>query len=211
MSRILWTSLIVLLAVCSLSSSPDEEAARYLVKTPDRVSCQFDIRKSPGPFYTWEANLKMPADSFTDATLELGIDAASVETGSGFKDKEVKGKNFFAAKEYPEIRFVSKTITSDGDPSKFRMNGELTLRGITQPVCVSVVLRRQENGNQWIDGESSLNRQDFGMTHNMPFNRIANAVGVKFRLDVQNGVAPATESGHQSHLKVRPSVDNGSF
>lgn len=66
------------------------------------------------------------------------------------------------------------------------MTGDLTLRGITNPVSATVFLRPQENGHRRIDGEFSFNRREFGMTHNVPFNKVAHTVEVKFRLGVQN-------------------------
>jgi polyisoprenoid-binding protein YceI len=66
------------------------------------------------------------------------------------------------------------------------MTAELTLRGISNPVSATVFLRPQEDGHRRIDGEFSFNRREFGMTHNVPFNKVANTVEVKFHLDVQN-------------------------
>ena len=64
--------------------------------------------------------------------------------------------------------------------SKFHMTGELTLRGITQPVSVAIVLRPEEEGHQRIDGQFSFNRREFGMVHNVPFNKVGNTVEVNF-------------------------------
>jgi polyisoprenoid-binding protein YceI len=144
--------------------------------------------KVTGVFHEWDVNLKIPADKFDDASLDMQLESDSVATGSGLRDKEVKGKNFFDVKQYPQIHFVSKSITPDGggDPSKFLMNADLTLRGITQVVSVAVTVHPQEKGHQSIDGEFTFNRRDFGMTHNAPLNKVANNVQVQFHLDVAN-------------------------
>ena len=109
------------------------------------------------------------------------------------RDKEVKGKNFFAVQEHPKIFFASKSIASDGGPAKFHMDGELTMRGVTQPVSVTITLLPQDDGHEWIDGSFSFNRRDFGMTHNVPLDKIANTVLVQFHLDAVNG-SPAASS-----------------
>jgi polyisoprenoid-binding protein YceI len=191
MIRSLATCVLLIFAAGSMSARPDDDSRPYVVKTDSRIEfhASATFTKVVGVFHSWEADLKMPADKFGDASLILEIEADSVETGSGLKNKEIKGKNFFAVKEHPQIRFVSKSIAADGEPSKFQMTGELTLRGITNPVSATVFLRPQQNGHRRLDGDFSFNRREFGMTHNVPFNKVANTVEVKFQLDVQNVAA----------------------
>lgn len=195
MIRSLATGILLIFAAGSMSARPDDDPRLYVVKTESRIEfhASATFSKVVGVFHSWEADLKMPADKFADALLILEIEADSVETGSGLKNKEIKGKNFFAVKEHPQIRFASKSITADAEPSKFQMTGELTLRGITNPVSVTVFLRPQENGHRRLDGDFSFNRREFGMTHNVPFNKVANTVEVKFQLDVQNMAAAVAQ------------------
>jgi len=188
--------MLLIFGAGSLASAAQDEDSRYVVKTSSRIEFHSSstFAKVVGVFHSWEANMKMPGDKFADASLVLEIEAASVTTGSGLRDKEVKGKNFFAVEEHPKIRFGSKSIASDGAPSKFHMDGELTIRGITQPVSVSITLLRQDDGHEWIDGSFSFNRRDFEMTHNLPFDKIANTVLVQFHLDTVNGTAPVAQN-----------------
>jgi polyisoprenoid-binding protein YceI len=180
--------MLLFVAAGSLSARLNDDSSRYVVKTDSLIEfhASATFAKVAGVFHAWEADLKMPGDRFDDAALVLEIDAAGVATGSGLKDKEIKGKNFFFVKEHPQIRFVSRSVTPDGEPTKFRMEGELTLRGITQPVSVAIVVRPKEEGHRRIDGQFSFNRREFGMVHNVPFNKVANTVEVNFQLEVQN-------------------------
>jgi polyisoprenoid-binding protein YceI len=179
-----------------MASPLRDEQSRYVVKTSSKIDfhATSTFAKVVGVFHSWEANMKMPADKFTDASLVLEIDAGSVTTGSGLRDKEVKGKNFFSVQEHPQIRFASKSISADATPTKYQMVGELTIRGTTQPVAVSITLLRQDDGHEWVDGSFSFNRRDFGMTHNLPFDKIANTVLVQFHLDTVNGAAPVAQN-----------------
>ena len=52
-------------------------------------------------------------------------------------------------------------------------------------------MRPKEEGHQRIDGQFSFNRREFGMVHNVPFNKVANTVEVNFQLEVQNTSALA--------------------
>jgi len=186
------------LAAISLGAQIQSDPARTVVKSDSKIEfhASATFAKTVGVFHAWDVNLKMPADKFGDASLDMEIAADSVSTGSGLKDKEVKGKNFFDVKQYPQIHFLSKSITPDGgpDPSKFLMNGELTMRGITQLVSVAVTVRPPVNGHRLIDGNFSFNRRDFGMTHNVPLNKVANTVQVQFHLDVTDASPQTTQA-----------------
>lgn len=192
--RIFGSCIFLFFAAVSLAGHQQDAQTHSIVKTDSRIEfhATSTFGKTVGVFHSWDADLKMPTDNFADASLVLEIDAASVQTGSGLKDKEAKGKNFFSVKEYPKIRFVSKSAAPDADPSKLHMTAELTMRGITKPVSVAIILHPQENGLQHIEGDFSFDRRDFGMTHNVLFDKIANTVQVQFRLDVRNASIPAS-------------------
>jgi len=185
------------LAAFFLPVQPQSAPASTVVKEQSRIEFHSSstFGKTVGVFHSWDADLKMSTDNFADASLSLEIDSASVETGSGLKDKEAKGKNFFSVKEYPKIRFVSKTIATDADPSKLHMDAELTMRGVTKPVSIAIILHPRENGVQRIEGDFSFDRRDFGMIHNVLFDKIANTVMVQFQLVVRTApsvAVPAT-------------------
>ncbi|MGB8801631.1 MAG: YceI family protein [Candidatus Acidiferrales bacterium] len=196
MIRALGVCVLLVFAAALMAAPLQDEQSRYVVKTSSKIEfhASSTLAKVVGVFHSWDADMKVPAGKFADASLMLEIEAASVSTGSGLRDKELKGKNFFAVQEHPKIRFASRSITAGDAPTKFHMDGELTIRGITQPVPVSVTLLRQDDGHEWIDGSFSFNRRDFEMTHNLPFDKIANIVVVQFHLDTVNGIAPVAQN-----------------
>jgi polyisoprenoid-binding protein YceI len=196
MIRALGTCVVLICAAGALASPLQDDRSRYVVKTSSKIEfhASSTFAKVVGVFHSWDADMKLPGGKFAGASLQLEIEAASVTTGSGLRDKEVKGKNFFSVQEHPKIRFSSKSIAAADAPTKFHMDGELTIRGITQPLPVSITLLRQDDGHDWIDGSFSFNRRDFGMTHNLPFDKIANTVVVQFHLDTVNGIAPVAQN-----------------
>lgn len=149
--------------------------------------------KVVGVFHDWRADLKMPAGKVEDASLTLEIEAASVMTGSGMKDKTVKGQNFFDVQKHPTIRFVSSRVLAGPDPDRYLMEGDLTLRGITRPVSIILSWQPGEEGTRRLIGDCEFNRRDFGMTHNIPFNKVADKVSVQFALAI--ATAPAETTG----------------
>jgi len=168
------------------AASADEPRAIDKGTSKIEFHAKATFAKVDGVFHTWEAELRKTGDSFDDATLKMKLDTDSVSTGSGLKDKEIRSKNFFDVKQFPDIEFVSTKVIPGPDRSKFVMEGDMTMRGITKPVSVAITLQPQENGHQHVDGDFSFNRRDFGMTHNAPLNKVANTVQVQFHLHVKN-------------------------
>lgn len=196
MTRALAACVLLVFAAASSSARPQNDQPRTVVKADSQIEfhATSTFTKVVGIFHSWDANLKMPEDKFEKASIEMEIEADSVEAGGGLKDKEAKGKNFFDVKVFPKIRFVSTSITADSDSSRFHMDADLTLRGVTHPVAVAITLHPMENGHVHIDGDFSFNRRDFGMTHNAPLNKVANTVQVKFHLHITGAPAPAAQT-----------------
>jgi polyisoprenoid-binding protein YceI len=113
LKRLLGAFVLLTFATFWLGAEPQAEPARGVVKADSKVEFHANatFAKVIGVFHSWDVNLKMPSDKFDAASIDMQIEADSVATGSGIRDKEVKGKNFFDVKQYPEIRFVSKSIT----------------------------------------------------------------------------------------------------
>ena len=175
------------------TAAQSADGARQVIKAGSivefRASATFT--KVVGVFERWKAELKIPGNNFENASLRMELAAASVTTGSGLKDKEIKGKKFFAVEEYPTIQFMSKSVRAGDEPGKFAMDGELTMRGITKPVTVMVTVLAEAGGREWVDGDLSFNRREFGMTHNVPFNKVADTVSVMMHLELASGDAGA--------------------
>ncbi|HEX9119370.1 MAG TPA: YceI family protein [Terriglobales bacterium] len=61
------------------------------------------------------------------------------------------------SQRFPEIRFVSRTIEPAG-AGRYRVNGELTLHGVTRPVVVRV----EQSGGRYT-GAATVKQSEFGM------------------------------------------------
>ena len=66
--------------------------------TREHSSITFDVKASvkiAGKFDKWDATLKFTSPEETTGLLEIIIQAASVDTGSGMKNGKLKSKDFF--------------------------------------------------------------------------------------------------------------------
>lgn len=108
--------------------------------------------------------------SLVDGRLEGVAKVASVKVDDENLAGHLQSPDFFDAEQSPELRFVSSSIERDGD--RVTVQGDLTLRGVTQPVEIAgTVSGPLENayGQQRLgfDVETTVNRQDYGITWNM--------------------------------------------
>ncbi len=102
------------------------------------------------------------------------IDARSVDSGNETLEKFLRGEDFFHVEKFPEITFRSTSISFDDDKPE-RVEGELTLLGVTRPVSLAITgyactrlpfLVRVTCG---IDATTTIRRSEFGMRSVLTF------------------------------------------
>ena len=129
-----------------------------------------------GAFDKWDAT-RYCISRYQDGALDIRIQAASVNTGSGMKDGKLKGKDFFDVKNNPLITFVSKKIVQTG-PYTFEVGGDFTIRGVTKAELLTLTITGKGTGSGSIKGTMAFDRKDFGMNSGIPFMKIADRVEV---------------------------------
>lgn len=108
--------------------------------------------------------------ALADGRLEGTAKVASVRVDDPNLAGHLQTPDFFDAEQFPELRFSSKEIARDGDTVS--IEGELTLRGVTQPVELSGTVTGPVTdgyGNQRVglDLETTINRRDYGINWSM--------------------------------------------
>lgn len=151
---------------------PEESAIHFSVKASAPVD---------GVFNKWEAKLTFTSSDATTGVLDIEIQAASVNTGSGIKNRKLKGKDFFNAKRDPLITFRSTKVIQTG-PDSFEVSGDFTLRGVTKVQTLTLTITGKGTGSGRIIGTMAFNRRDYGMTKGIPFVKIADRVEVNVNL-----------------------------
>jgi polyisoprenoid-binding protein YceI len=103
-------------------------------------------------------------------TVDVSIDAASVDFGHDKMNAHAKGADLFDVEKYPTATYKGKLAGfKDGAPSE--VQGELTLHGVTKPVTLKInsflckinpMLKREVCG---VDASAEINRKDFGVSY----------------------------------------------
>jgi polyisoprenoid-binding protein YceI len=152
--------------------------------TPVESKIKFDVEASvaiEGKFDKWDATLTFTSPNAESATLDIKIQADSVDTGSGMKNGKLKGKDFFDVQNNPYITFKSTKIVQTG-PDTFDVDGDFTIRGVTKPEKLNLTLSGKGTGSGTITGTMAFDRKQYGMNSGIPFIKIANRVEVNVAL-----------------------------
>jgi polyisoprenoid-binding protein YceI len=152
--------------------------------TPVESSVKFDVEASvaiKGTFDKWDATLTFASTDVSTGVLDIKIQAASVDTGSGMKNGKLKGKDFFDVDHSPLITFHSTKIVQTG-PNTFEVDGDFTIRGVTKPEKLTLTVSGVGTGSGEIKGIMAFDRKDYGMNKGIPFVTIANRVEVNVSL-----------------------------
>ena len=176
--------VLCLLASAVLSSVSRAQQAPVFTITQAESSIAFNVKASvaiQGTFDQWDASLTFASPDVTTGVLAVNIQAASVDTGSGFKDSKLKSDDFFAVDQNPLITFKSTKIVQSS-PNTFEVDGNFTIRGVTKPEKLTLAVSGRGTGSGVISGTMAFDRKDYGMNSSIPFIKIANRVEVTVSL-----------------------------
>jgi len=121
--------------------------------------------------------LEVSATGFIDpdhpeaSSVEVTIQTASIRTHNPQRDNDLRASNFLEVDKYPTMTFKSTKIEAAGQ-DHFTLTGDLTIKGNTRPVTLSVVKYGEFNDPMMghrigYSAEGQINRKDFGLTFNM--------------------------------------------
>jgi polyisoprenoid-binding protein YceI len=127
-----------------------------------------------------------------DATVQVDIDAASLDTNVGILDRMVKGAQMLDAQRYPQIRFVSTRFERTGEANGKLMGiltGNLTIRGATQPVTLDVTFNGYapnpltKQPTLGFSAHGTFSRSAFGLTTWYP--AVGDAIDVRIEAEFE--------------------------
>ena len=184
---LIWAFALVAFPLVSQAQVPVFEI------TPVESTISFDVEGSvaiKGAFHKWDSTFICTSTDASHCVLEIKIRADSVDTGSGMKDGKLKSKDFFDVKENPYITFKS-THSVQKSPDTFEVDGDFTIRGVSNPEKLTLVVSGKGTGSGEAKGKMVFNRKDYGMNKGIPFIKIADHVEVNFHLKGKRVGGPA--------------------
>ena len=149
------------------------------------------LTKVRGRFSDFEGEIDYDEENPDQSSVNVTIQAASVDTGERDRDTHLRSADFFEVEKFPTLTFRSTRVTRRSSES-FDVAGDLTIHGVTRPVTLSTALlgkARDPWGNERVafEAETTINRKDFGLLWNAALETGGFLVGdeVKISLSVQ--------------------------
>ncbi|MFN8019581.1 MAG: YceI family protein [Acidimicrobiales bacterium] len=128
------------------------------------------VTKVRGSFNEFEGTGRFDQEQPELSTIDLTIQAASVDTRNADRDGHVRGADFFDVEVHPTLTFHATSVKATGD-SHFEVTGDLTIKGTTKPVTIDFELSGPAT-DPWgstrigLEGSTVVNRKEWGLTWN---------------------------------------------
>ena len=89
------------------------------------------ISQTSGQFNDYSGTIKANNEDFTDAQINLTIQAESVDTDNKKRDQHLRAEDFLHTEEYPEISFASESLRKVSE-NDYKLEGTLTIKGVSR-------------------------------------------------------------------------------
>jgi len=137
-------------------------------------SAEFSVRHMGistvrGAFKKVRGTVEYNSSDLSKASVNVTIDAASIDTRVEMRDEHVRGPDFLDVAKYPTITFHSMRVEPEGK-GKLKVTGDLTMHGVTKTVVLDVdgpsaaVKDPQGGSHMGASGTTKINREEFGVS-----------------------------------------------
>lgn len=147
------------------------------------------IAKVRGQFSRWTGALTVPDGEFSKATVDVTIDATSIDTGVADRDAHLKSADFFDVGTFPELTFRGRRVEPRGG-DRFAVVGDLTIRGVSREVTLDVDSAGQTkdpwgNVRAGFAARTAIDRKEFGLTWNQALEAGGVMVGDRVEIEIE--------------------------
>lgn len=195
-------------APLELDADPEHSTASFAVK-------HMMINTVHGEFSKFSSTLLWDKDDPSKSSVQVKIDAASVDTHNEKRDGHLKSPDFFDAGKCPEITFKSNKIEKADGENKFKVTGDLTMHCQTHPATLSATFTPNAMKTPWgteVYGASAagtVKRSEWGLIWNKPLEQAGGVLvsdEVSLEVDAEYGIkaaAPAAKKEGAAETKAR--------
>jgi polyisoprenoid-binding protein YceI len=161
---------LVLAGLGAMLALPSLAATTTWNLDPFHSNAQFTVRhlgisNVQGEFTKISGTVAIDDADIAKSTINVTIDATSVDTRVSRRDDDLKSPNFFDVAKYPTITFQSTKVTRAGD-GKLTVTGNLTIKDVTKEVTLDVTgpsapVTAMGGQHRGFSASTKINRQDF--------------------------------------------------
>lgn len=138
----------------------------------DRTQIRFSIDAigwptTRGTFRSFSGRIGVDIDNPSRSDVRFEVASNSIETGSAALDDYIKSAAFLNTARFPSISFVSTDVVKLDDRTA-RVDGDMTLLGVTRPVSLTVAVQRMAGARVSLTASGIIRRSQFGMVSGQP-------------------------------------------
>jgi len=152
------------------------------------VARHIGLSKVYGRFNRFHGQIRI-AEPFEESSVDVVIDAASVDTNVEARDTHLRSPDFLDVDRFPELRFSSVRFVQRGG-NRWTVDGDLTLHGLTSDVSLDTTFlgSAEWNGDRvGAVATTQLHREHFTLNWQQMIAKGLPVVGstIEIELDVQ--------------------------
>ncbi len=164
---------------------------------PVHSTAQFKVKHMmisnvKGEFNAVKGTLQLDSSDVTRSTIDVVIDAASINTREPQRDAHLKSPDFLDVEKFPTLEFKSTGVARK-QGEDLLVDGDLTIHGVTRQVTLDIESPSEPQKDPWgnlrigLSGTTKISRKDYGLHWNAALEAGGVLVGeeVTITLDVQ--------------------------
>ena len=146
------------------------------------------ISKVRGRFSRWSGTVLVPDGDWGRATVDVAIDASSIDTGIPKRDTDLRSEHFLDVVRYPVIAFRTLYVTAR-QADAFQIVGELTMKGRVVEVILEaersgVTLDRSGHEHSRFSAGGAIGRRDVGASENVAWDNYGIMIGERIDIEI---------------------------
>jgi polyisoprenoid-binding protein YceI len=170
--------MLAALAALAITATAATAAPTTYSVDKNHTEVGFEVRhffsKVHGRFNTFDGTITFDPQNPAAIAVNATAQAKSVWTNNENRDADLRSPDFFSADSFPTLTFKSTKVTAAGK-DKFKVAGDLTMRGVTKPVVFDAEYLGSgavgADGKSWgtkagFTATAVINRKEWGINWN---------------------------------------------
>ncbi len=143
-----------------------------------------------GAFGKMSGTVSWSKSDYSDARVDVTIDATTIDTRDSERDENLRSPDFFDVRKFPTLTFKSKRVEKSKQKGHVVLVGDLTIHGVTKEVAFDAMTPTAEWKTPYgtiavgAEAKAKINRRDFGLNWNQALEAGGVLVSDEVNLDI---------------------------
>jgi polyisoprenoid-binding protein YceI len=179
--------VVPLLTVATMAWSADRYEIDKVHSTISFKVRHLGLSSVTGKFADFSGTIMYDEKDVTNSTASVTIKSASIDTGTQKRDEHLRSAAFFDVAKYPEITFVSKSVSKKGED--LVLVGTLNMHGVSKEVSIPFTISGKQTDpsgavRAGAEGSTTLNRLDYNIGDNKMLNSNTMLIGNEIKIEL---------------------------